>query len=78
MNEFNKRAIRRSKPLSLSEVKSRYPEYRYAVCNEMSGNPLYLCETLESAQERMETLWDFSGLICYIVDLWYGYGCSSC
>lgn len=71
MNEFNKRAFRRSKSLSLSEAKSLYPEYRYAVCDASTGNPLWMCETLESAQEGAESTWKFGGPMCYVVDLWY-------
>ena len=69
MNEFNKRAFRRSKPLSLSEAKSRYPEYRYAVCNVRTGAPVCLCETLETAKKAMEDAWKFGGERQFVLDL---------
>lgn len=60
---------RKSKLLSIGEVKKMYPEYRYAVCDMTTRYPVWLCDSIDDARETMEDMWKYSRMIGFIFDL---------
>lgn len=55
--------------ISLQDAKRLYPKCRYAVCNIITGNPVYLCPDFDSAQKSAESAYEYSWIPCTIVDL---------
>ena len=56
--------------LTLDDVSNKYKDYQYVVVNALSGRPIWICKTIEDANETVECWKLHCCLPFLIVDLW--------
>lgn len=56
--------------LTIEDARNKYKDCQYVVVNALSGNPVWICKTIEDAKETVEEsqLYDYVPLL--IVNLW--------